>query len=207
MERPSHISFAQQSLSHRLPLVGLALGFQMLVFWMFSQGVGMKIVEIFRGPLEVTFQKTQPSKTPPPTEPKMETIKSIVPIKPIFDEAPERGERNTVNTTPFKPAHETPPQPVIERAPVRVAATNTIPPYPVVARRLGWEGTVTLRLQVTEAGRVARADIVTSSGYGDLDQTAQSWVVSHWTYRPATRGGEAVSGQVLARVQFTLDGR
>lgn len=56
-----------------------------------------------------------------------------------------------------------------DRAPVSIAATRTTPPYPVIARRVGWEGTVMLRLTVSPQGRVSRADVVTSSGHMELE--------------------------------------
>ena len=208
MERPSHMSFPQLCLPCRLPMVAAALSFQVLVFWLFANGTGTRIIEFVRGPIEVTFEKTVLPKTPPPTEPKVtQKLKAIAPIEPVFRVESPRDSDRGVTITPQNPVTPGIAQPVAATAPLRNAATNTTPPYPILARRLGWEGTVTLRLSVTQAGRVARAEVVTSSGYDALDQTAQSWVVERWTYRPATRDGAPVPGQVLARVQFSLDGR
>ena len=208
MERPSHMPFPRLCLPCRLPMVAAALSFQVLVFWLFAQGTGTRIVEIMRGPIEVTFQKTPPAKTPPPTEPKVvERLKTIDPIEPYFKVETPRDSDRSMTVTSQNPVTSGESQPLAASAPLRNGATNTTPPYPLLARRLGWEGAVTLRLSVTQAGRVARAEVVTSSGHDELDQTAQSWVTQHWTYRPAMRDGVAVPGQVLVRVQFSLDGR
>jgi protein TonB len=85
-----------------------------------------------------------------------------------------------------------------------IAATHTAPPYPPIARRIGAEGKVTLRLTVTAEGRVSQADIVTSSGRDDLDQTAQQWIMAHWKYKPALANGVAVVSKTLATVTFSL---
>ena len=63
---------------------------------------------------------------------------------------------------------------------------------------------MTLRLTVTAEGRGAQADIVTSSGREDLDQTAQEWIVAHWTYKPALANGVPAPGHTLATVVFSL---
>ena len=79
-----------------------------------------------------------------------------------------------------------------------------MPPYPPVARRIGAEGQVTLRLTVSAEGRVTQAEIVTSSGRDELDQTAQQWIVAHWAYRPALENGVPAVSHVLATVAFSL---
>jgi protein TonB len=90
------------------------------------------------------------------------------------------------------------------RAAIGIASTHTLPPYPPVARRIGAEGKVTLNLTVTAEGRVAQADIVTSSGRDDLDQTAQQWIVAHWAYKPALENGVPAVSHTLATVTFNL---
>jgi protein TonB len=91
-----------------------------------------------------------------------------------------------------------------DRAAAPIAATHTSPPYPTLARRLGMQGKVMLRLSVQPDGAVARAEVVTSSGRQDLDQAAVQWITGHWTYQPAIRNGAPATSQVLAAVQFSL---
>lgn len=207
MERPSHMSFPQLCLPCRLPMLAAALSFQVLIVWLFLNGTGMRIVEVIRGPVEVTFKETQQPKKTPPTEPKLAKLPPIVAIMPQIPQTKGLGDETRITPVPGGGVSEPVPTPVVTRAPLRNAATNTTPPYPIIARRLGWEGTVTLRLSVTEGGRVARAEVVTSSGHDELDRAAQAWVVERWTYKPARRDGAPVPGQVTARVQFSLDGQ
>ncbi|HTT99554.1 MAG TPA: TonB family protein [Rhizomicrobium sp.] len=85
-----------------------------------------------------------------------------------------------------------------------VGGTHTIPAYPPLARRLGEQGSVRLSLAISAAGDVTDANVVQSSGFADLDQTAIDWVIRHWKYKPATHGGVAVPSQSLAIVAFNL---
>lgn len=103
---------------------------------------------------------------------------------------------------PPKPA---PIAPVIPPVPAHaVAGTHTIPPYPPVARRLGEEGTVQLRIAIDASGAIRGVDIVKTSGHDRLDQAAANWVAHHWRYRPATKDGKPVASSVLADVKFDL---
>ena len=44
--------------------------------------------------------------------------------------------------------------------------------YPAIARHRGWQGTVTLRLQIEPDGRISRLDVDRTSGYPVLDRAA-----------------------------------
>ena len=85
-----------------------------------------------------------------------------------------------------------------------IGATHTTPPYPPLALRLGEEGSVMLRLTSSMQGLVTDAAVVRSSGYDDLDQAARSWILVHWRYRPAMRGGVAVASAGDVQVRFDL---
>ncbi len=59
--------------------------------------------------------------------------------------------------------------------------------YPTDARRNGWEGKVTLQIEVSDDGRVAEASIQTSSGYASLDRAALKMMRrARYTHGPAT---------------------
>jgi len=63
---------------------------------------------------------------------------------------------------------------------------------------------VTLRLTVSAEGKVTAAEIVTSSGRDDMDQTAQQWIMAHWAYKPALDKGVPTISRTLATVVFSL---
>jgi protein TonB len=87
------------------------------------------------------------------------------------------------------------PQPVVIR--------NTPPIYPETARRAGWEGRVTVRVEVSADGLPMSVALQKSSGYGVLDQAALRAVKS-WRFQPRTMGGVAMAGTVDVPVNFTL---
>ena len=87
------------------------------------------------------------------------------------------------------------PQPVVIR--------NTPLIYPETARRAGWEGRVTVRVEVSADGLPIRVVLEKSSGYGVLDQAALR-AVKTWRFQPRMMGGVAMTGTVDVPVNFTL---
>lgn len=69
------------------------------------------------------------------------------------------------------------------------------PQYPAEARDLGEKGTVYLRLQFNELGRVADAQIVQSSGHALLDSNARSFILRHW--QDARFAGQVITVPVV----------
>lgn len=208
MERPSHMIFRHQTISHRLTWAGLSLFLPAGMFWLFANGLTASVIKPLLPPdLTIERFKSEPPKKPPPPEPKLiKRIETTTIKPPEFIIGRDPGP-NTITVTTLQTNTGT-LQPVApDRAPAIIVATRTTPPYPVIARRVGWEGTVVLRLTVSPQGRVSRADVVTGSGHIELDRTAQDWVVAHWTYRPAIKDGSAIEAQVLTKILFSLDGQ
>ena len=77
------------------------------------------------------------------------------------------------------------------------------PHYPESARRQGVEGTVLLKMRVTEQGRVEEVQVERSAGHPDLDQSAMA-AVQRWRFEPARRSGEPVAVWVFIPVEFKL---
>ena len=77
------------------------------------------------------------------------------------------------------------------------------PDYPENARAKGWEGTVRLQILVNTDGRAEDVRIAASSGYSELDQTAQRAVRS-WRFSPALKNGSPVAAWATVPVVFDL---
>ena len=206
MERPSHILFARHSSLSRAPMVGLAIALQFAGFWLFTQG--LKEHRIAFGPdvihVDPIEQKAIP-RTPPPPLPPMQPVDVPKSPQPVIEIAPGSSQNTiaaTTSTPPQNTAQAKPPG--VDRAPVGITTTHTTPPYPVIERRLGIEGTVTLRLTVGTDGQVMAAEVVTSAGREALDQAARAWIIGHWRYRPALKDGNPAVVQVLANVTYSL---
>lgn len=78
------------------------------------------------------------------------------------------------------------------------------PEYPLLARQNGWEGTVTLHVEMLADGTVGEVEIAKSSGYPVLDTAAQE-AAKKWKHQPATQNGTPITQRVSLNVNFTLD--
>jgi len=203
MERPSHIIFDAQHFSRRLPIVGLALSLQLASVWLFTHGLMSRVMHFGPGIIEVVKIPDVVKQPDKPPEPKIPTkIKNDPVTPPLFDKGPR------IDNDPFTQRLPVPYDPPPARGPDRVlasiAGTHTVPPYPPIARRIGAEGKVTLRLTVSAEGKVTAAEVVSSSGRDDMDQGAQQWIMAHWAYKPALANGVPAIAQTLATVIFSL---
>ncbi|MHB1246564.1 MAG: energy transducer TonB [Sulfuriferula sp.] len=81
---------------------------------------------------------------------------------------------------------------------------NPPPPYPLMARRNGYQGTVVVRAEVSVGGDCLQAQVEKSSGYAVLDQAALE-AVKQWRFLPARRGNQTVAAWVEVPVTFRLE--
>jgi len=82
---------------------------------------------------------------------------------------------------------------------------NPLPPYPLVARRLGMEGVVLLEVVVAPDGHAADVRVAKSSGYPALDASAVATVRDRWRFVPARRDGVPVESRVTVPIRFKLE--
>lgn len=82
--------------------------------------------------------------------------------------------------------------------------SNPKPPYPMASRKMGEEGTVLLRVQVSEAGRPLQVLIDQSSGYARLDRAARETVANSWRFVPGRRGDQAITSWVVVPIEYAL---
>jgi len=76
------------------------------------------------------------------------------------------------------------------------------PAYPFLARKLGKEGKVILRLALDAQGHLQGIETVEASGFGFAE--AASSAIRKSTFAPALRNGRAIASQVLVPVRFVL---
>lgn len=81
---------------------------------------------------------------------------------------------------------------------------NPAPRYPLIARRNGEQGTVTLKVLVTREGTPASVSVDKTSGSAHLDNTALETVRS-WRFAPARQGTQPVEAWVLVPIVFRLE--
>ena len=81
---------------------------------------------------------------------------------------------------------------------------NISPPYPLLARKRGYQGTVLLEVLVSKDGKAASIQVSRSSGYKILDRAAIKGV-KDWLFYPAKRGDELFEMWVKIPIRFTLN--
>ncbi|MCC7310117.1 MAG: energy transducer TonB [Sulfuritalea sp.] len=152
-------------------------------------------------------KKDEPKRPPPPKPQPVEKPKP----RQIIAEAPVVVPTDYVAPPPV-PRSEVPPAPPAPLPPGPVALSTELavacpersaPAYPAQSRRFGEEGTVVLRVELDESGRVAAARVDRSSGHVRLDEAAMG-AVRTWRCTPATRAGQAVRAVALQPFNFVL---
>ncbi len=179
-------------------------------------------------PIMVSLITTAPvpePKTPPKPLPVHQRIESKPPkpVEPLpLVTAPSEATAQFVAPAPAPvrtlPPIEAAPRPVAPAAaPVAPPSAlvlprfdaaylqNPPPAYPVLARRLGEQGRVLLRVLVTAEGTAERVELKASSGTDRLDRAALD-AVKRWRFVPARQGGQAVAAWVVVPISFSLEG-
>lgn len=80
---------------------------------------------------------------------------------------------------------------------------RSAPVYPTLARKMGETGSVLLRVELDETGRLVSAEVSRSSGFLRLDQAALA-AVKNWRCNPAMREGQAVRVVSMESFDFKL---
>ena len=78
---------------------------------------------------------------------------------------------------------------------------NRPPEYPMEAQAAGEHGTVVLVVHVSPAGRAAGVDVLRSSGFIELDQSARD-AVSRWRFLPPVQAGRTIAGAMTISIVF-----
>jgi periplasmic protein TonB len=169
--------------------------------------------------------------SPPVAQP--QTPPQPVPVRPHLAQKPSQpiaplplvsapAEAPAPFVAPTPPARDLPPIDAASRQSVATAPAEGAPPvilprfdaaylqnpppvYPALARRLGEQGRVLLRVLVTTTGLADRVEVKTSSGAQRLDQAALD-AVKRWRFVPARQGDQAVSAWVVVPIAFSLEG-
>jgi len=81
---------------------------------------------------------------------------------------------------------------------------NPHPPYPILARKKGWQGSLTLEVSVNKLGIVEEVEINKSSGHSILDNTSKK-TIKEWKFRPAVKNGVITNDKLYIPIRFVLD--
>jgi protein TonB len=81
---------------------------------------------------------------------------------------------------------------------------NPRPPYPMVARRMGFHGKVILNVEVLAEGKAGQVLLKQSCGHDILDNAALQ-TVKTWRFIPARHSGQPVTQWFLVPIKFSLE--
>lgn len=152
-------------------------------------------------PIKPIPVKAQARPTPKLVSPKT----PILPVEPVVVAAPETAPPSVTQSIaqPSNPAQQ-----ADAYQPPRSSAAylrNPAPVYPTLSRRLGEQGRVLLRVQVTVDGAAGSVELETGSGSSRLDQAALE-AIRKWRFIPARRGEQPVGAWVVVPIRFSLEG-
>ncbi|VVD80502.1 energy transducer TonB [Pandoraea iniqua] len=147
----------------------------------------------------------KPKVAPPPPKPRVQPQNAITQkAEPVAPPAPAEPTQTAAPTPPAPPAPTPAPAPSgpIEGLAVKCDEPRVV--YPTQSRRVGEEGTVTLRLVIDTRGVVSTANIVKSSGFPRLDQAARTAALA-MRCAPPMQGGRAVEAAATKPFNFNLN--
>ncbi|HEX8886482.1 MAG TPA: energy transducer TonB, partial [Noviherbaspirillum sp.] len=105
------------------------------------------------------------------------------------------------------PAPPAPPAPAAPAPPKTVSGVEYVQPpqpdYPPIAKRMGEEGKVMLRVLVSERGRPEKVDVQKSSGYARLDEAARQ-AAMRAVFKPHLEDGRPVAVYALIPINFSI---
>lgn len=148
-------------------------------------------------PKPVVKQVVKPKPVQPQPEPQVAApdvpVEAAAPSPPV-----ESASAQPENTSPSLPS-------LPDREPDYHASylNNPLPAYPMVARRMGWQGKVVLNVEVLESGLPGQIKLHQSSGRDVLDNAAIQ-AVRGWKFVPARQNGQMVAKWFLVPIPFIL---
>jgi periplasmic protein TonB len=190
-------------LHERIAVVGLVIllhAAAFAVYWSRPQSPAVRVNE-----MSISFanmQMPQADVTPHPTKRPRPVFKPV-PHDPA--PAPAPVERQTAEAPVAPPA--TPPSPVVLDTQPDYRAdylNNPRPPYPMAARRMGYDGKVILNVEVLAEGKAGQVLVYQSSGHDMLDNAALQ-TVKTWRFTPARHLGQPVTQWFLVPIKFSLE--
>jgi periplasmic protein TonB len=182
-------------LSERFIVVGLVVLLHLSVFASYYLQPEMPAVMVNEMSISFANMQMQQADITPQPKPKPREVE------------PEPSEQPAPKEIPPVQQNATPPSPVVLDAEPDYKAdylNNPRPPYPMVARRMGYHGRVVLDVEVLAEGRAGDVKLHQSCGHDILDNAALQ-TVKTWHFSPARRFGQAVTQRFLVPIKFSLE--
>jgi protein TonB len=158
----------------------------------------------------VTFPEPVPEASPKSQySPLSQIVVPVVVTKPVETTGPATVSQNTLDV-PLEWGTSSSKQSPSASEDVRFGSDvaprflhREIPIYPLLARRLGKEGKVLLRLTIDEKGNLLSMDVIEKGGYGFTEAAMEA--VKKSTFLPAKKDGKPIASRALLPVRFRLE--
>ena len=188
-------------LNERFAVVGLVVLLHLSVFAGYLLQPEMPAV--FVNEMSISFANIEMQQADIVPQPKQKPEE----IEPEEIEPEPAEELAPKEVAPPAPQNVSPPSPVQLDAEPDYRAdylNNPRPPYPMVARRMGYNGKVILNVEVLAEGRAGQVLLHKSCGYEILDNAALR-TVKTWKFSPAKHFGQPVTQWFLVPIKFSLE--
>ena len=148
-----------------------------------------------------------PAEIPRPPDIPLSVMAPVLLDLPVVEGPSSAIQAAATVPAPVRAAVEVGTGPVALSNELSVACPERVAPrYPVEAKRRREQGTVVLRVELDEAGRVAEVTVLKPSGSRALDEAGAS-AVRGWRCNPAEREGRAVRAVATQAFDFVLERR
>ncbi len=208
---PAHVRHDNAFASRRAIVFAVILGLHVLAIWLIASGLARRIIETVAPPIqtdiieEVKERDTPPPPPPPEFErPPVEVPPPDVAIDIPVDTAPSTAITD-VTDRPVPMAPPPPPAPKnVKKASLAKNFPNTEDYYPAAAKRLGEEGSPTVKVCVGPNGKLSEdPTIAQSSGNARLDEGAVK-LAKAGRYVAGSVDGAPTTDCLSFRVKFEL---
>jgi protein TonB len=168
------------------------------------------VPKVVEKPVPKVVEKQVPvvKKPSPPKPTAAPTEKSIsTPAPPPTAAAPAAPEPQASAAEAAPAAPPAPPASAEPAPPKTVSGVEYIPPphpdYPPIAKRMGEQGKVMLRVLVSDRGRPEKVDVQKSSGFARLDDAARQ-AAMRAMFKPHLEDGKPVAVYALIPINFSI---
>src|SRR5262245_6147534 len=177
---PAHVRHDSQYATRRATIFAVILGLHVLVLWVVASGLARRIVETVAPPIETSLiEEVQERDTPPPPPPpEFERPPVEVPPPDVAIDIPvDTAQSTAITDVTDKPVPRAPPPPPppknVKKASLGKNFPNSEDYYPAAAKRLGEEGSPTVKVCIGPNGKLTEEPtIAASSGNARLDEGA-----------------------------------
>lgn len=197
--------------SRRAVVFVVIVGFHILLGWALATGLARKVIEVIAPPIQTDIieEVQQRDEPPPPPPPEMERPPVEVPPPEVSIDIPVDTQQSTAITdVTDKPVPKAPPPPPpprnVKHASIGKGFPSSEDYYPAASKRLGEEGTPTIKVCVGPNGKLTEdPTIAQSSGSARLDEGALK-LAKAGRYNAGSVDGQVTTDCFSFRIKFEL---